>query len=353
MNKLKTIGLSALAGSMVLTSANAVDYTVTGDAAASYTGEHSNTSIGGEGVALDTSIYLNAAGSLDNGWDVGYVLNLDNATGAVANTSAQGAVTMGSMGTVQINQIGGSAVNAIDDVTPSAWEEVYGMGTLTTGTATNLAGGDAGFFGSSVNSGSIQYTTPAIDMMGTTVSASLVFDPNANIGSTAHKGINGGETGMGYVVKMAHESGLSIGAGMEEIDSDGLTGVTAGRQSNDETSVTVYGKYAYGPVSLGYQESYQDTLDGGRDLEAEMYSVAYTSGDVSVSFGETEVTTKGLGSTGSQITDGDAIAVSYTMGSMTIQLQRSEQTRATKTTPTAVPTNVTLDETGIKVGFAF
>ena len=317
MNKLKTIGLSALAGSMVLTSANAVDYTVTGDAAASYTGEASNTSIGGEGFALDTTIYLNAAGSLDNGWDVGYVLNLDNATGAVANTSAQGAVTMGSMGTVQINQIGGSAVNAIDDVTPSAWEEVYGMGTLTTGTATNLAGGDAGFFGSSVNSGSIQYTTPAIDMMGTTVSASLVFDPNANIGSTSHKGINGGETGMGYVVKMDHESGLSIGAGMEEIDSDGLNGRGEGRedsQTNDETSVTAYAKYAYGPVSLAYQESYQDTLDGGRDLEAEMYSVAYTSGDVSVSFGETEVTTKALGSTGSQITDGDAIAVSYTIG---------------------------------------
>jgi hypothetical protein len=173
---------------MVLTSANAVEYAVTGDAAASYTGESSNTSIGGEGIALDTSIYMNAAGSLDNGWDVGYVLNLDNATGAVTNTSAQGAVTMGSMGTIQINQIGGAATNSIDDVTPSAWEEVYGMGTLSTGTATNLAGGDAGFFGSSTNSGSIQYTTPSMDMMGTTVSASIVYDPNANVGASAHKG---------------------------------------------------------------------------------------------------------------------------------------------------------------------
>ena len=353
MNKLKTIGLSALAGSMVLTSANAVEYTVTGDAAASFTGESSNTSIGGEGIALDTSIYLNAAGSLDNGWDVGYVLNFDNATGNVANTSAQGAVTLGSMGTVQINQIGGAATNAIDDVTPSAWEEVYGMGTLSTGTATNLAGGDAGFFGSSTNSGSIQYTTPSMDMMGTTVSASIVYDPNANIGASAHKGVNQGEAGMGYVVKVAHESGLSLGVGMEELDSDNHTGATAGRDSKDETSTTGYVKYAYGPVVVAYQESYQDTLDGGRDFEAEMYSIAYTSGDVSVSYGESEVTTKGLAATGPQSTDGDAIAVSYTMGSMTIQLQKSEQTRGTKATPAAVSTNTTLDETGIKVGFAF
>jgi hypothetical protein len=353
MNKLKTIGLSALAGSMVLTSANAVDYTVTGDAAMSYTGETSNTSIGGEGVALDTSIYLNAAGSLDNGWDVGFVLNFDNATGAVTNTSTQGAVTLGSMGTVQINQIGGSAVNAIDDVTPSAWEEVYGMGTLTTGTATNLAGGDAGFFGSSVNSGSIQYTTPSLSTAGATVSASIVFDPNANVGATAHKGVNGGESGMGYVIKMDHETGLSIGAGMESIDSNKDTGTAAGRESNDETGTTVYAKYAYGPVVVGVQESYQDTLDGGRDLEATMYSIAYTSGDVSVSYGETETTTKALGSTGPQTTDGDALAVSYTMGSMTIQLQRSEQTRGTKATPSSAAVNTTLDETGIKVGFAF
>jgi hypothetical protein len=296
---------------------------------------------------------MNAAGSLDNGWDVGYVLNLDNATGAVTNTSAQGAVTMGSMGTIQINQIGGAATNSIDDVTPSAWEEVYGMGTLSVGTATNLAGGDAGFFGSSTNSGSIQYTTPSMDMMGTTMSASVVYDPNANTGASAHKGVNQGEAGMGYIVKVAHESGLSLGFGIEELDSDNHRGATAGRDSKDESSATGYIKYAYGPVVAAYQESYQDTLDGGRDFEAEMYSIAYTSGDVSVSYGESEVTTKGLAATGPQSTDGDAIAVSYTMGSMTIQLQRSEQTRGTKATPAAAATNVTLDETGIKVGFAF
>ena len=39
---------------------------------------------------------------------------------------------------------------------------------------------------------------------------------------------------------------------------------------------------------------------------------------VSVSYGETEVTTKAIGAGSSHTTDGDAIAISYTMGSMKI-----------------------------------
>jgi hypothetical protein len=361
MNKLKTIGLSALAGSMALTSANAVDYTISGDAAWSYANETydggASAAGGGDGFSLDTTIYFDASGSLDNGWDVSFGLDFDNADGAVSNTSSQAAITMGSMGTIQMNNIGGSATNAIDDVTPSAWEEVYGMGTISTGTQSNPqsveVGGDAGFFGSSTSSGSIQYTAPALETAGATITASIVYDPNANAGTTSHKGGNVGETGMGYVLKVAHESGLEVGAGLETIESDKNYGATAGRESKDEESVTAYVKYSMGPITAAYQESYQDTLDGGKDFEAEMYSVAYTAGDVSVSWGETEVTTKGLAADGHETTSGDAIAVSYTMGSMTIQAQRSEQSRSTVSTTGGAATTRDLDETGIKVSFAF
>jgi hypothetical protein len=362
MNKIKTIGLSALAGSMALTSANAVDYTISGDAAWSYANETydggANAAGGGDGFSLDTTIYFDASGSLDNGWDVSFGLDFDNADGAVSNTSSQAAITMGSMGTIQLNNIGGSATNAIDDVTPSAWEEVYGMGTISTGTQSNPqsveVGGDAGFFGSSTSTGSIQYTAPALETAGATITASIVYDPNANASAkTAHQGGNVGETGMGYVLKVAHESGLEVGAGLETIESDKNYGATAGRESKDEESVTAYVKYSMGPITAAYQESYQDTLDGGKDFEAEMYSVAYTAGDVSVSWGETEVTTKGLAADGHETTSGDAIAVSYTMGSMTIQAQRSEQSRSTVATTGGTAATRDLDETGIKVSFAF
>ena len=332
MNKLKLVGLSALAGSLAMTSANAVDYVLAGDAAMGYTGESANTSTGnGDGFALDTSLYFDAAGSLDNGWDVSFSMDFDNESGTVSNTSTQGAVTMGSMGTIQINQIGGSAANAIDDVMPSAYEEAYGMGGLADGTGATgaaRAAGDAGFFGSSTNSGSIQYTAPAIETAGATITASIGMDPSANVGANSFNGSQGGEKGMFYVLKVAHESGLEIGAGLEEVESDKNTGTAAGRESKDEESVTAYAKYAMGPISVGIQESYQDSLDGKADYEASMWSLAYTAGDVSISYGETETITKGLAATAERTTDADAIAISYSMGSMTIQAQKSEQARS-------------------------
>lgn len=347
MNKLKLVGLSALAGSLAMTSANAVDYVLAGDAAMGYTGESANTSTGnGDGFALDTSLYFDAAGSLDNGWDVSFSMDFDNESGTVSNTSTQGAVTMGSMGTIQINQIGGSAANAIDDVMPSAYEEAYGMGALADGT-TNV-GGDAGFFGSSTNSGSIQYTAPALEAAGATITASIGMDPSANVGANSFNGSQGGEKGMFYVLKVAHESGLEIGAGLEEVESNNNIGTAAGREAKDEESVTAYAKYAFGPLSVGVQESFQDSLDGAGDLEASMWSLAYSAGDVSVSYGETETVQKVV-SGNSRTTDADAIAVSYTMGSMTIQAQRSEQARSVAGTAGST----TLDETGIKVSFAF
>ena len=348
MNKLKKIGLSALAGSLAMTTANAVDYVIAGDAAMNYTGESANTSIGnGDAFNLDTSLYLDASGSLDNGWTVSFSMDWDNEAGNVSNTSTQAAVTMGSMGTIQINQISGSAANAIDDKMPSAYEEAYGMGALSDGTSN--VGGDAGFFGSSTNSGSIQYTAPALETAGATITASIGFDPSANTGAASFNGTQPGESGMFYVLKVAHESGLEIGAGLEEVESDKNTGTAAGRESKDEESVTAYAKYSMGPVSVGIQESYQDSLDGKADYEASMWSIAYTAGDLSVSYGETETVTKALAATAERTTDADAIAVSYSMGSMTIQAQRSEQARSVAGTAGST----TLDETGIKVSFAF
>ena len=350
MNKLKKIGLSALAGSLAVTSANAVDYVVAGDAAMNYTSETANSSIGnGDAFNLDTSLYFDASGSLDNGWDVSFSMDWDNESGTVANTSTQAAVTMGSMGTIQINQIGGSAANAIDDVTPSAYEEAYGMGGLSDGTSAARVAGDAGFFGSSTNSGSIQYTLPALEASGATVTASIGFDPASNTGAASFNGTQGGEAGMFYVLRVKHESGLEVGAGLEEIKSERVGLAAAGQDAKDEESVTAFAKYAMGPVSVGYQESYQDSIDGAADFEANMWSIAYTAGDMSISYGETEAITKAASAVAERTTDADAIAVSYSMGSMTIQAQRSEQSRSVAGTAGSTD----LDETGIKVSFAF
>ena len=179
MNNFKKIGLTALAGSLAAVSANAVELSVSGETTVSYvsnTAEKVNT-IGGSTIGTSTGITFSGSGELENGWTVSSS-NILNDGNANALSSSQLNLTMGSMGTIQLNSISGSAVNAIDDVTPSAWEEAYGMGALADGTGHNV-GGDAGFFGSSVNSGSIQYTTPALEVSGATVTASIVYDPNS------------------------------------------------------------------------------------------------------------------------------------------------------------------------------
>ena len=97
MNKLKTLGLSALAGSLAITTAaNAVDYAVTGDAYVSWSSRFRSTeAASGKGVAVDTDLYFNASGELDNGFTVSFYQGV-NTHGAFSNTSSQVTLGMGS-----------------------------------------------------------------------------------------------------------------------------------------------------------------------------------------------------------------------------------------------------------------
>ena len=54
---------------------------------------------------------------------------------------------------------------------------------------------------------------------------------------------------MGAVVKLSHDSGLTVGAGQEEISSN------SGNDAEAE-NVTAYALYTMGPVSVGYQGYY-------------------------------------------------------------------------------------------------
>ena len=56
---------------------------------------------------------------------------------------------------------------------------------------------------------------------------------------------------MGAVVKLSHDSGLTVGAGIEEIISN------SGADAEAE-NVTAYALYTMGPVSVGYQGYYLD-----------------------------------------------------------------------------------------------
>ena len=317
MNNFKKIGLSALAGSLaVATSAQAFDASVSVESQAIFSSAEQNVASqtpNGKGIGVDTDIAFSGSGELDMGWTVSVSHVLDTAE-AVTNSSTQMAVGMGSMGTFQFNQDGGASTNAIDDVLPKAYEETWDA------IGTNTATANFHSFGSALNKGSVSYKTPSFDLpFGVSASATYDYDPNAAVAAASPGGVGGdGPSGEGFTVKLAHESGLTIGGGSESTgNSDAVKGAKI---------ATGYALYSNGGVSVGYQEFYQNaaitekgTTTRGADSEGEGYAIAYTAGDFTFSYSKTNETTQANGATAAlEEEEFSAVQAAYNLGGMTI-----------------------------------
>lgn len=321
MKNITKVGLSALAGSLVMVSANAVEYSISGGLQTVYSTQDSPTSTeatNGKGLTTQTDLSFSASGELDNGFTVSSFMFLDTG-GNVSNTSAQITVGMGSLGTLQINNQYGSKANAIDDVTPHAYNETWdGLAPA----AMNHSS-----FGSRTMHNSLDYRIPAQELMGVTVNASVTLDPNANDSGGQKGGVGTTSvSGTAYTLQLAHESGLEIGGGLESIDDD------AGQlKASGTEAVTGYIKYSAGGLTAAYQETYTNSRNGtsleGADVEESMYGVAFTSGDVTVSYAEGSKQTKGVSDTAVGVEkESESLQIAYTMGAMTIAAAMSEST---------------------------
>jgi len=345
MKNITKVGLSALAGSLVMVSANAVDYSISGGLQSVYTTQKNPTgadTTNGKGLGTQTDLTFTAAGELDNGFTVGYMMAVDT-NGALSNTSSQLTVGMGSLGTLQVNNKGGSKANAIDDITPHAYNETWdGLSNVNPST-----------FGSRTSSGSLDYRIPAQELMGVTLNASVTLDPNADETSVT-KGEVGttSVSGTAYTLQLAHESGFEIGAGIESVDdADGKV------KGSGTEEVTGYIKYAAGGLTVAYQEGYTNTLNHqisgdvaaapGADVETTFMGIAYTAGDVTVSYAESTSAAKAVSATAAGVeAELESLQVAYTMGAMTIAAAMSETTGASAATDK-------YEENTLSVNFAF
>ena len=340
MNNLKKLGLTALAGSLAVTAANATEYSVTGDAILKYASiddPKGNEAASGKGIGVDTDLYFNASGEIDNGFTFAFFQAL-NTDGTVSNSSSQVTIGMGGLGTLKVNNKSGAATNGIDDVMPAAYNETWDGLALTTD--------NPSFFGSSVASGSLTCSIPTQEMMGLTINASVDYDPAADVGSTTAGGVNATSVnGMGYVVKIAHESGLEVGAGQEIVEN--ATAVASDSTGKDEENVTAYAKFSSGPFSIGIQEAYANAANGAADTEATFWSVAYTAGDFSVSYGESTTANHSLNGATVVERELESLQATYTMGAMTLGAALAETANAGGTA------GRTYEETELSVSFAF
>jgi outer membrane protein OmpU len=318
MNNFKKVGLTALAGSLALaTSAQAFDASVSVESQAVFSSAEGNSASqapNGKGIGVDTDIEFSGSGELDMGWTVSVSHVLDTAE-AVTNSSTQMAVGMGSMGTIQFNQDGGASSNAIDDVLPKAYEETWDAISSNTSTANFHS------FGSAVNKGSVSYKTPSFELpFGITASAAYDYDPNAGVEAASPGGVGAdAASGEAFVVKIAHESGLTLGGGAMSVGN-----TDAGKGAKIATG---YALYTNGGVSIGYQEAYENaaiaekatTTTRGRDTESDGFAIAYTAGDLTFSYSKTNEQTKELGASAAlEEEEFSAVQADYNLGGMTI-----------------------------------
>jgi len=290
MNKLKKIGLTALAASLVSTSVFAGTMDVTGSAALYFTGGDKN--VRGNGWSMNDSISFSGGGEMDNGWNVTANFKLDNSdgranvpgslTGSQIFDNRSIAIDMNQAGTLEFwGQAGDSVISATDDKLPNMYEESW-------------YGADAP--GHGATTANMFYYSNAAIVDDLTVLASYTPSGKAEVQSST-------EFGVTY----AGVEGLMVGY---------ATGTDGGAGAASEVdNRNVWATYAYNSITVGYQSNSSDSKVAKKDEDYTGMVVTYTVTDeLSISYGTSEIDYE-LNAFDQEST---SVGAAYTMGSMTL-----------------------------------
>jgi len=323
MKTWKKAGLTALAGSLVATSAFAGAMTVSGGANIAYTGNTGAQDSGSAGAQINgqdgarwgmtKTISFAGSGEMDNGWTVSLATTFANAASSAVGIT----LDMGDAGT--LNFEGGTSargIGKIADMMPTADEDV-GNGIDVDGTTGSgglsgaVSGGVTGF-----------HYSKAMDM----VEIGVGYAPKG--GATATSGNvsgSGGASSIGGFIKIDPMDGLEIGFGVGEVAAT----ATGSDNSQTDDHSTAYITYVYGPVTVGYQQSERETYTAAEtDDEVTRWGVLYAVNDeLSISYQDH------VNEDNKVATDEEASgwSASYTVGSMTFKAHRNKATNVTNT----------------------
>ena len=290
MNNFKKIGLSALAGSLVAFSAHAGELSATGSASLTMSDSDTNgTTIRGNQFSMGDSITFSGSGEMDNGMTISVSYELDGDAADSGNELDSHSMTLDTngMGTITFAGHGGSsAMSAIDDVTPNAYEESWDA----------VAGADTGtLVGGSSGNNMFTYTSPSFS--GATITMAYL---NA---SDAVTDVSYSDFAIAYSPEMV--DGLTVGYGQG--DTEETTGT-------EIEHTAMYVKYTYGSVTVGYQENEADGPATSDDIDFEAFGISYAVSDnLTIAYNQSESV---VGTTGTQEASG--ISASFTSGGMTI-----------------------------------
>ena len=291
MNNFKKIGLSALAGSLVAFSAHAGELSVSGSASLSISDPDTNgTAIRGNQYTMGDSITFSGSGEMDNGMTISVSYEYDGDAVGTASSWDSHSMTLDTngFGTITFAGHGGdSAMSALDDVTPNAFEESWdGVTGADSGTLVGGTSGDNMF----------TYTSPSFS--GATITMAYL---NASAATTA---VSYTDFAIAYSPEMV--DGLTVGYGQ------GDTEVAVGTEIEH---TAMYVKYTYGSVTVGYQENEADGPATSDDIDFEAFGISYAVSDnLTIAYNQSE--SKVASDTVAQEASG--ISASYTSGGMTI-----------------------------------
>ena len=263
-------------------SVNAAEMTVTGGASitfADYGADITNNAwSSGDGLTFA------ASGELDNGLTVSSSYTLDR---GVLDDYSVSIATEG-MGTITFHGLdGSSALGAVDDVMPTAYEEPW-FGVTSPSKVDGKAYDDM-----------FQYVSPTV--AGATVTLTYNQADTTNSDDSL--------TSMAIALSPEAIDGLTIGYATQDDDSGAATAHVS--------DTTMYVKYVYGAATLGYQMSDADSATDSSDGESVGYGISYAvSDELSISYGAHTYETPNDSTDKDQ--EASAISASYTSGGMTI-----------------------------------
>ena len=284
MNNLKKVGLTALAASLVATSAFSAEWGLSGSAG--ITIENNSQSASGKAFSMPNSIYITGSGETDGGLTISASYEMDQGT---SNNSSLGfdnhSVSVGSdaMGTLTLHGHGGSSAQSALDTTAAGdiWDNGFGISTAHDPSS------------SKTSDNMLYYSLPSlVDGLGAAVS----YTPDG----TGH------QSSTAFSLTYSGIEGLSVSYGYG--DDNSAVGV-------DADATTIKASYAVGSFTLGLSNTDYSTTTASSDQDVTSWNVAYTVSDsISVAYGSE---THELEGSATDI-EVSGLSASYTAGGMTI-----------------------------------
>jgi len=299
MTNIKKIGLTALAGSLVATSAFAGAMDVTGSASVKFQSEH-ETEHTGNNYSMGQTLNFAGSGDLDNGMTISYGYLMTNA----ALSSSTLKLDMGDMGSLHFAEGANPAgIGGWKDKMPTAGEEVYDdMGGEANGYATFPTNGTIGYNGS----------------LGDLVNVSVSYNKNSSSVTNVAATISGNSDTKTITTNTGSSSSIVISGS----PVDGATlfycqGEKAGTTKETGTDMWTAGvTYATGATTFGIQQTAIDSATANADADRLHIAASYqVNDDLAISYGMSTVEFEDANLSDQE---DSGFSISYTMGSMSL-----------------------------------